>query len=239
MNPTFEPLQKTYLTFELLIGVYFSIQILFSTQISAALAINGFIILSILKYKKEGFRINYFALAVAQLLLVASHSTLMDATATALAFAAIYFFPMYQLPKPSGKFLVGARQANIEGDDITVFYPTTVKTNDILHAPHESVGDRLADIFKYFTDKIPGWAIKLFTSNATKRKMGVEHEAPIPDGHYPFIIFSHGLAAHKHMYSYLCKEWASQGMIVFSIDFPEKVFLMCKDYEEFVELRKP
>lgn len=105
--------------------------------------------------------------------------------------------------------MVGAKPTNINGDDVTIFYPTTQKTTDLLHAPHDKAGERLADIFKYFNDKIPGWAIKVFTSNAGKRKMGVELAAPIPDGHYPFIIFSHGLAAHKHMYSYLCKEWAS------------------------------
>jgi len=72
--------------------------------------------------------------------------------------------------------------------------------------------------------------------------MGVNLNAPLADleSHSPpVMIFSHGLAGNKHLYTYFLKEWASRGFIVIAIDHDETVFLPVTSYEDFIKKRKP
>jgi predicted esterase len=128
--------------------------------------------------------------------------------------------------------------------DLSIFYPTDTKTNDIKVICNPNCSQRVHDLSKYLLPyRIPLIFVKAFFSYLLEnRRMGVNYEAPlakIDREDSPLIIFSHGLAGNKHIYSYILKEWASQGYTVVSIDHDETVYIPVADWAEFVEKRKP
>lgn len=60
-----------------------------------------------------------------------------------------------------------------------------------------------------------------------------------PNEGFPVIVFSHGLGAFKHLFSVYCKEWASHGYIVLSVDYDEQIYYKWKEYSDFVAVRLP
>jgi len=235
-------LSKQILFFESLILIYFGVQSFIFPSIDWALALNGFAILSILMYRYEGLRLTFLAFLVAQILLVLTEIIYIDIMAIMIAVIAINYFPVYQYPNPTGKYLVGFKQMWIEGLDVSFFYPTKVKTRDVKACPHDKTAQRINDLCLYFTPKIPYFVIKALFNHLDERKLGVNLNAPIAhveEGKTPLILFSHGLAAHKHMYSAFLKEWASHGFIVAAVDHPESVFLPVIDELDFIQKRKP
>jgi len=79
-------------------------------------------------------------------------------------------------------------------------------------------------------------------NNLDQRKLGVNLNAPIASSEkdqIPVVIFSHGLSAHKHIYSTFLKEWTSNGYMVIAIDHDEQVYFPIKDEFDFIEKRKP
>ncbi|KAI9289806.1 platelet-activating factor acetylhydrolase, partial [Umbelopsis sp. AD052] len=108
----------------------------------------------------------------------------------------------------------------VESVYVRIFYPTTISKNSPRFAKanwltSEDYGIALCDLVG-----IPGFIAKALATRAAQKSTHCFMDAPLNDEEdaYPIVIFSHGLAGNRLIYSNLCSQLASHGLIVFAIE---------------------
>ncbi|KAG2187843.1 hypothetical protein INT44_000593 [Umbelopsis vinacea] len=108
----------------------------------------------------------------------------------------------------------------VESVYVRIFYPTTISKNSPRFAKanwltSEDYGIALCDLVG-----IPCFIAKALATRAAQKSTHCFMDAPLNDKEdaYPIVIFSHGLAGNRLIYSNLCSQLASHGLIVFAIE---------------------
>ncbi|KAI8576628.1 hypothetical protein K450DRAFT_302566 [Umbelopsis ramanniana AG] len=103
---------------------------------------------------------------------------------------------------------------------VRIFYPTTVSKKSTYFSKanwltSDHYGIALCDLVG-----IPGFIAKALATRAAQKRTHFYMDAPLSDeeASYPIVIFSHGLAGNRLIYSNLCSQLASHGLIVFAIE---------------------
>ena len=139
-----------------------------------------------------------------------------------------YLIPVFRFPEPSGSFTVGTTYLHLRDDArpeiitpdtsdvrelmVRVWYPSEAKTQETYPYLHPALTKVLAENYG-----LP----KFILSHLDLVKTHSLPDAPIASQEVPFpaIIFSPGYMTHSSMYTSLLETLASQGYIIFSIDY--------------------
>lgn len=164
-----------------------------------------------------------------------------------LSLLAIYFyvksFSMFltcKFPRPTGPYLVGYQffLLNDKAEtEVAVFYPTKEKTNvhpKLYADPNQWVKQKEIMLHRLTLkeNQAPPDIIQRYTFQYEgKLRMDVQQDAPLaPETcdagkKVNAVIVSHGLSSHLHGQSILCKQLASMGYLVFSLQHNENIIL--------------
>jgi len=244
-------LSQRVFVFEYIFVLYFGLQIFFPYQFTTFSTLAIFSLLSLIKYKFEGFRIPYLFILFSQLVLLVTTHGYAFLPLGALLFFIIGYFPVYKYPEPTGPYKVGYKKIELpDSQNVAVFYPTNETTKDVKYSPSSENWERFADVTRLFSmmkkkSPMPKFIFKYTFHYLEHHYLGVNEDATIikldnKDNNkgFPVIIFSHGLSANVNMYSIQLKEWASNGFIVFSVDHEEQIYLSLKAFQDYMEIRK-
>ncbi|KAH8552356.1 platelet-activating factor acetylhydrolase [Umbelopsis sp. PMI_123] len=124
---------------------------------------------------------------------------------------------------------------------VRIFYPTTVsKTKQFAKSqwlPSHHYGRALCDLVG-----LPKFIAKLLAACATLKRTHFYTDAPLSNDEdaYPVVIFSHGLGGNRLIYSTLCSQLASHGLIVFAIEHRDRSgSLALGTDEEWIHFHRP
>ncbi len=146
----------------------------------------------------------------------------------ALSMLLLLIFPMFQFPKLTGPHKVGFSHFEINPHTkdkpfvYYIWYPcstASTPTSDasVPHFPHHSNQMRL--LFESMQYKLPA---SLLFSHLQYIKPETYGDAPLlqersaPHAKYPLVLFSHGLYGFPSLYTHMCADLASQGLVVVS-----------------------
>lgn len=237
-------LRQRFFLFEYLFAIFFFLQALFPNQFPLLIIVLGFGLLTFNKYQLEGFRVVYGLIVIVQILIIPFETLYIRLPLTIVTLTAIFYFPVYKYPNPTGKYRVGYKMQKVNGPkgptSMGVYYPTSEKGKDVKYTPTHEAWKRFADVLRFYAEiekkkQLPDSAFKFALGFLEHCYLGVNLDATIekPENStqgFPVVIFSHGLSANIHVYSLQLKEWASNGFIVFSVDHDEEIYLKYSDF---------
>ncbi|KAL7635046.1 UNVERIFIED_CONTAM: hypothetical protein RMT77_014031 [Armadillidium vulgare] len=132
---------------------------------------------------------------------------------------------------PSGSYVTGCMDLlagkGKESLLLRIFYPSSL-TNVHDHVEKWTnwyLGTQYSKgVSKFFTPLgVTNPFYQLLTDIYTKKsKIPSVWEAPVADGSFPLVIFSHGLAANRNVYSSICNDVASHGFIVAALEHRDR-----------------
>ncbi|EAS02085.1 platelet-activating factor acetylhydrolase plasma/intracellular protein (macronuclear) [Tetrahymena thermophila SB210] len=220
------------------------------------LSIWAFLICFIGYYKIDGIRINVITVILAEICIILqeyniisygyrSYNMMAGLTFVLLSMIVYYTFPVLRLLLTTGTFKnIGFVYKEISGTEVSVFYPTDekyAKKYDVSYMPYPGYFDTLNFIFKRqlgIRIAPPKWLIKISGQVMVKKMMGVINNAnlKILSSKMPIVIYSHGLSSNRNYSASFCKDLASKGCIVISLqhkdeDYLEKISLPPKELD--------
>lgn len=188
------------------------------------------------KYKYEGFREQsiYFFLAA----IVVDHLPIyLRFVLLTLVSSTYCYYPVLCYPKPSGPHLVGYRDFEYQNRQISIFYPTNIKTSDDLFMPKNVQYWKFwAESKKFKGVKANEAWLQFQLSYLNHMTLDIQKAAPVitlKGEKFRVIIFSHGLASHRNAYSFFFREWASNGYLVFSVNHNDIICPENRIFEDF------
>ena len=241
-------LKTTPFIYEYLLAGYLLSQVVLSHFISGTTISIVFVILYVLKYKLEGFKITFPLFAVAQIAMLYFSNFFIHILIVAALFFTLNRLPVFKCVQPTGSYRVGYKDLKIEGLDVSVYYPTFDTTKDILVHEGSLLTKRNYEGARLFFNiyipyVVPQIIHEVAFSFFWKLRLGVNANAsiiPTKTGEkLPVILFSHGIACSKNLYTIFTKEWASRGYLVFCVDHDEDIYCNWKYFEELIEAKKP
>ncbi|KAL4499246.1 hypothetical protein ABPG72_006832 [Tetrahymena utriculariae] len=194
--------------------------------------------------KIDGLRVNIITIIFAEMSIVLEKSNFISTnfrflnTQLGLLFTLLstimYFtFPVLKQVTISGQFRIGFIQIDISGTQVSIFYPTEEKykkNSDVNYLPSSDYFDTLHFIIQRslgFKVALPKWLIKISGQPMAVRQMGVIKNAnlKILDTNMQLVIYSHGLSSNRNYQATFCKELASKGCIVISLQHRDEEYL--------------
>ena len=235
--------------YEYLLTGFLLLQILVQTFIPTAIIIPVFVLIFYLKYKKEGFKMTFPLFMFAEGALLYFSNIFVQLLIVVLLYLTLDRFPILKCPEPTGPYKVGFKEVQVGRDlDLSFYYPTLETTQDaIVYEGSELTRRNFEGARLWFNIYIPyivPWRIHEITFSFFERLyLGVQKDAKIisaePNSKFPIIVFSHGIACSKNLYTIFTKEWASRGYIVVCVDHDEEIYCDWKYPEHIVEAKTP
>lgn len=223
-------LKKKVLTFEWFLVVFFVIQIVWNEHFSPKSAWIIFALLLLLKHFLEGFRLNIFVFPLTQALFTIIDNQAIKVFLLLVPLFAVYYFPVFRFPRAMGLFFAAYKVLKLRNIEISVYYPTSALSEPVPLTPSKKAWMRFHKILKAEGSKVPGLIFRLGLSFLDHLELPVQFESRIVSKQhlthgrkFPIILFSHGIACNRNMYTSFMREWASNGYIVFSVDHEEAI----------------
>lgn len=207
-----------------------------------------FAVLYILKFKLEGFKITFPLFAIAQIAMLYFSNFFVQALIVGALLFTLNRLPVFRCVQPTGSYRVGYKDLEIEGLDLSVYYPTFDTTRDVLvHEGNVMTKRNYEGARLFFNIYIPYIVPQIIHEIAFsffwKLRLGVNANASlIPvkrEEKLPVILFSHGIACSKNLYTIFTKEWASRGYLVFCVDHDEEIYCNWKYFDDLIDAKKP
>jgi len=224
-------LKQKILTWEYAYAVLFFISLLYPDTISPTTSLIIFCIITFLKYHTEGFRLNFPLFVISEALAYYIDFAYIKLLSLGITVFAIWYFPIFSFPKPSGHFFCGYKTLNFAGGNVaSVFYPTDQFTDTV---PYETNGNSWRKFYlvqRLFGDKPRSWIYRIALNFMKHIEMAVNNDARIiskaqmsHNKKLPVIIFSHGLAGNRNIHATILRNWAIHGYLVFAIEHTEQI----------------
>ncbi|KAL4488778.1 hypothetical protein ABPG72_016431 [Tetrahymena utriculariae] len=209
------------------------------------LSIWAFFICFIGYYRIDGIRINLITIILAEICIVLqeyniisynykSYNMMAGLTFVLLSMIVYYTCPVLRQLLITGTFKnIGFISKKISGTQVSVFYPTDEKyskNSDVSYMPYPGYFDTIHFIFKRRLGVInapPKWLFKLSGQVMVKKMMGVINNAnlKILSSKMPIVVYSHGLSSNRNYQASFCKDLASKGCIVISLQHQDEDYL--------------
>ncbi|KAL4489986.1 hypothetical protein ABPG72_009285 [Tetrahymena utriculariae] len=196
-------------------------------------------------YRIYGIRINIISVILAEICILLQEYNIisysfryqnMMAGLTFVLFSMVvyYAFPVLRQVSITGIFKnIGFVSNEILGTQVSVFYPSDEKyskNTDVIYMPYPSYFDTFHFIFqRQLGIRIapPKWLIKISGQPMVMRLMGVINNAnlKILNSKMPIVVYSHGLSSNRNYQAGFCKDLASKGCIVISLQHKDEEYL--------------
>ncbi|KAL4489998.1 hypothetical protein ABPG72_009297 [Tetrahymena utriculariae] len=196
-------------------------------------------------YRIDGIRINIISVILTEICILLqeyniisysfrSYNMMAGLTFVLFSMVVYYAFPVLRQVSITGIFKnIGFVSNEILGTQVSVFYPSDekyAKNTDVTYMPYPSYFDTFHFIFqRQLGIRIapPKWLIKISGQPMAMRLMGVINNAnlKILNSKMPIVVYSHGLSSNRNYQAGFCKDLASQGCIVISLQHKDKEYL--------------
>jgi len=166
-----------------------------------------------------------------------------------IAFSAVslYLFPLLILPTPSGNYQVGVRYEIIQTDRDETLTPEPGDTRKLylkIWYPAKSGTQKTkyieggVETIDYIINK-SNLSIPTFLFHHIARAQTNSYlNAPIADGQFPLVTFSHGHSMWQSQNTSLMEELASRGMVVVSIAHSHQTIFAAENDDTIVSFKK-
>ncbi|RXG58800.1 Platelet-activating factor acetylhydrolase [Armadillidium vulgare] len=127
------------------------------------------------------------------------------------------------LPKPQGPFPTGCidfmHGRSKEGTLLRLFYPTQKDQITEEHLTPWFPGyEYTKGLSRFLSSSLPRLCESMLNWSTKDAQIPSHYGAPLAQGKFPLIVFSHGLIGHRIMYSTICNDLASHGFVVAALE---------------------
>jgi len=165
----------------------------------------------------------------------------------ALSALSLYIFPLLTLPTPSGNYQVGVRYEIVQTDRdetmtpepgdtrklyLKIWYPAKNGTQKTMYI--EGGKETMDYLINKSNLPIPAFMFHHLAKAGTNSYLN----APIADGLFPLVTFSHGHAMWQSQSTSLMEELASQGMVVASIAHSHQTIFVAENNDTMLSFEK-